>query len=308
MKFNTKLLCAVLLLLFIVVNSCKQETKKNNLDRFTADNAKIVVDESFRPIVDEEFYVFKSLYNNVHPTILYATENDAVNLLLADSVRIAVISRELTLQENNELKTRNLKAITNRFAIDAVALIVNSASNDTTVTVSEIKKMLIGNTKPGKSIVFDNPNSSLVRYLKDLSGNINLNQKNIYALKSNKDVIKYVSTHPDALGITGFSWLNDPDKDYAADLQKVKIVGVRDESSKKYPNDYFKPSQNTLALKQYPLTRNLYILNFTGIFGLGMKFAAFLNNDQGQRIILRSGLLPDSIPGREINVIKKLKM
>jgi len=62
--------------------SCKQKTKIDDPTRFTGANAKIVVDESFRPIVDEEFYIFKALYDNVHPTVLYATENEAINLLL----------------------------------------------------------------------------------------------------------------------------------------------------------------------------------------------------------------------------------
>ena len=161
--------------------------------------------------------------------------------------------------------------------------------------------MLNGRTKLDKNIVFDNPNSGLVRYLKEFSGNKEFKQKNIYALKSNKEVIKYVSQHPNAIGIVGFSWLNDPDKDYADAVQKVKIVGVMDDVSKAASKQYFTPSQNTLALKQYPLTRNLYILNCTGQFGLGMEFVAFLISDRGQRIILKSGLLPDDIPPREIN-------
>jgi phosphate transport system substrate-binding protein len=173
--------------------------------------------------------------------------------------------------------------------------------------VSEIKKMLNGDTKTDKDIVFDNPNSGLVRYLKELSGNKDFKQKNIYSLKSNKEVIEYVSGHPNAIGITGFSWLNDPEKDYADAVSKVKIVSVKDDISKNSSKQYYSPSQQTLALKQYPLTRNLYILNFTGKLGLGMEFAAFIAGDRGQRIILKSGLLPDEIPGREINIVSKIQ-
>ena len=226
------------------------------------DSAKIVVDESFRPIVDEELYVFKALNDEVHPNVIYAPENEAVNLLMSDSVRVAIIARDLTTQEYNLLSSRNLRPMTNRFAIDAVTLIVNQASNDALITVSEIKKMLNGNTKTDRNIVFDNPNSGLVRYLKEFSGNKELKQKNIYSLKSNKEVIKYVSEHADAIGITDFSWLNDPDKDYADAVEKVKIVNVRDDINKNASSQYFSPSQTTLALKQYPLVRNLYILNF----------------------------------------------
>jgi phosphate transport system substrate-binding protein len=142
----------------------------------------------------------------------------------------------------------------------------------------------------------------LVRYLKQISGNKDFKQKNIYALKSNKEVIKYVSEHPDAIGITGFAWLNDPDKDYADAVDKVKIVGIKDESSKTAPSEYFKPSQTTLVQHTYPLSRSLYIIDCTGRKGLGAGFASFLASERGQRIILKSGLLPDSIPTREINI------
>jgi len=306
MNSNLKLVC-LSFSLFAFAQSCKQKPEQSRNDRFLNDSAKIVVDESFRPIVDEEFYIFKALDSIVHPKIQYVSENEAVNQLLEDSVRVAVVARDLTKDEYKSISSRHVIPFIDRFAIDAVTLIVNQVSTDTTITVSDIKKMLNGNTKQDKNIVFDNPNSSLVRYLKDFSGNKDFKQKNIYSLKSDKEVIKYVSQHPNAIGITSFSWLNDPDKDYADDLAKVKIVSVKDENNKEYPNEYFSPSQNTLALKQYPLTRNLYILNFTGNYGLGMKFDRFLISDRGQRIILKSGLLPDDIPSRRINIVKKIK-
>ena len=295
------------LIFVLFFQNCNQAPKKESVTRFTNPDAKFVVDESFRPIVDEELYIFRALYPSFHPTVLYKTENDGINLLLDDSVRLAVIARGLTAEENKILSSHNLKPIIDRFAIDAVSLIVNEASNDTNIKVSEIKKMLNGNAKQDKNIVFDNPSSGLVYYLKKFSGNNDFKQKNIYALKSNKEVIKYVSEHVNAIGITDFSWLNDPDKDYADAVQKVKIMSVCDDGSKEFSGQYFSPSQNTLALKQYPLTRNLYMYNFTGNFGLGMEFASFLISDRGQRIILKSGLLPDDIPPRMINIIQKLK-
>jgi phosphate transport system substrate-binding protein len=303
MKYSLKIIgiCAVLLTLF---GSCKQKVKTvGGVDR----SRIFVVDESFKPVFDQELYIFGELYKDGHPKVIYAPENNAVNLLFSDSARVLIIAREMNAEENKALESKNLKPIVNRFAIDAITLIVNKASTDTTITTSEIKKMLSGDTKTDKDIVFDNPNSGLVRYLKEFSGNKDFKQKNIYSLKSNKEVIKYVSEHPNAIGITGFSWLNDPEKDYADAVDKVKIVSVKDDISKNSSGQYFSPSQETIALKQYPLTRNLYILNFTGKLGLGMEFAAFIAGDRGQRIILKSGLLPDAIPGREINVESKIR-
>jgi phosphate transport system substrate-binding protein len=326
MKYKNKLMILALVC-FAFFQSCKQKDQDADADDKNKPNrSRIAVDESLQPIFDEELYIFNALYtddkavkdvnqgvnNNPHPIsgvkskIIYAPENEAINLFLEDSVRVAIISRDLTPDEYKALQARNSRPLIERFAIDAIALIVNSASNDTTITVSEIKKMLNGDTKQNRNIVFDNPNSGLVRYLKQLAGNSALKQKNIYALKSNKEVIKYVSVHPDAIGIAGFSWLNDPDKDYADAVQKVKIVSVKDDVNKNADTGYYSPSQNTLALKQYPLIRNLYILYATS--KLGTEFASFLRSDRGQRIILKSGLLPDNIPNRRINITSKMKI
>lgn len=294
-------LCVSLLMAF---QACKRKTVKQNTDTFMTGTTSFLVDESLAPIIDEEAYVFKAIYDKADPKMVYKPESELLRLLLKDSITFAIMARDLTPQEKKVMADHTLPSDVNKFAIDAVTLIVNEASNDTTITLSAIKNMLNGKTKTDKNIVFDNPNSSLARYLKDLSGNQKLAGKNIFALKTNKEVINYVSQHPQAIGIIGFGWLNDPDSDYAAAVKKVKIVAIKDDVNK---NDagFTKPSQETLALKQYPLTRSIYIINCTGRQGLGSGFAGFLLSDRGQRIVLKSGLLPEAIPGREINIIKQ---
>jgi len=254
--------------------------------------------------LDEELYIFKALYKEAKPDVLYKSENEALNLFLNDSIRVAILARAPNADEIRLLNSRKLPPEVNMFAYDAVTLIVNKASADTVTSVTEVKKMLNGQAKTDRDIVFDNPNSSITRYLKEFSGNKELKQKNIYALKSNVEVMKYVSEHPNAIGFISFTWLNDPDKSYADLVNKVKIVGIQNEAYKDDPKSYFRPSQTTLALKQYPLIRGLYIINSTGRIGLGAGFASFLASERGQRIILRSGILPDSIPPREINIVK----
>ena len=288
---------------FFIAQSCNQHgAQGGEQEGMDSGTAKFAVDESFKPIVDQEVYVFTQLNVKAKPVMLYRTENDVLRLLLNDSLRLVVLSRNLTSAEVAVLKSRSLPPEVSRFAIDGIALIVNQASADTLITVDQLKKMLSGDTKTTKSIVLDNPNSSLARYLKDFAGIKQFGPKNIYSLKNNKEVIKYISQNQNAIGIVGFSWLDDPDADYADAVSKVKVMGIKDESSKAFGNQYFTPSQNTLALKQYPLTRGLYVINATGKLGLGTGFAHFLVSEKGQRIILRSGILPDSIPQREIRI------
>jgi phosphate transport system substrate-binding protein len=173
------------------------------------------------------------------------------------------------------------------------------------ITVGQIKKILTGDAKTANNIVFDAPGSSLVRYFRTLSGVDQFKPKNIFSLKTNKDVIKYVATHPDAIGITSYTWIYDPDSDYADAVKNVKVMSVKDENDKKYGNQYFKPSQSTLYLKQYPLRRSLFIVNCTGRMGLGTGFELYATGEKGQQIILESGILPVQIPEREITIKKK---
>lgn len=283
------------------MSACKTGTPaKNYNDTYNTGSIPVVVDESFAPIVDQELYIFKNDNPNAHPAVTYHTENDAVRMLLNDSARFAFLARELTPAEVNVLAQRNLPVVTREFAKDAVVIMVNQSSADTSTSVDAIKKMLQGQAETNRSIVFDNANSSLVRYLKSFAGMVDLKAKNIYALKSNKEVINYVSQHPEAIGITSFSWVDDPGKDYADAVSKVRILSVKDEHSKTAPNQYFRPSQTTLYLKQYPLERSLYVVNCTGRKGLGAGLELFVEGDKGQRIILRSGLLPTLIPERNI--------
>jgi phosphate transport system substrate-binding protein len=87
-------------------------------------------------------------------------------------------------------------------------------------------------------------------------------------------------------------------------VDNVKIAAVNDDTNKKLAGQFFMPSQTTLALHQYPLTRNLYLVNCTGSMSLGKKVADFVKSEKGQLIVLRSGLLPDNIPDRQIQIAK----
>jgi phosphate transport system substrate-binding protein len=322
MKFKPAAIAYLFLALF-ALGSCAGNSHQPTVNpaRFTSDSAAIAVDESLQPVVDQELYIFESLNKKTHPRVIYAPENNAINLLLADSVRVAITARNLTTDEYRTLADHNLRPVVGRFAVDAVAIIVNKASTDTTLTLSALKNMLNGGDSRGKNIIFDNPNSSLVSYLKEFSGSKDLKGKNIFSLKSNAEVIHYVGSHPNAIGIIDFSWLDDPDKSYAAAADSVQVISVRNDIGFQPPRDagdpsaaskpekvltegYFMPSQDAIGHKQYALTRNLYIINCTGNTSMGKRFADLLEGERGQLIVLHAGLMPDVFPELQINIVK----
>ncbi|MBP6586872.1 MAG: substrate-binding domain-containing protein, partial [Flavobacterium sp.] len=155
-----------------------------------------------------------------------------------------------------------------------------------------------GKSSKIKGLVFDNPNSSTVRYMKSLSGIESIPEKGVYSFKTNEEVIKFVAQNEGMVGVLGLNWLTQPMPDMQQFVDQVNVLSVKGLAGQKY----YEPSQNNIAEGKYPLARDLYIINGQGYSGLGMGFASFVAGDIGQRIVLKSGLLPAKVPGRKINI------
>ena len=75
--------------------------------QFNLTGKELAADESFEPIIQEEIDVFESLYPLAGIVPRYTTEVEAINLLLKDSVRLAIATRTLTEEEMNSFHSRN---------------------------------------------------------------------------------------------------------------------------------------------------------------------------------------------------------
>ena len=160
----------------------------------------IAADESFEPIIQEEIDVFESLYPLAGIVPRYTTEVEAINLLLKDSVRLAIATRTLTEEEMNSFHSRKFFPREIKLATDGLALIVNRDNPDSLLTVRDFSRILTGEAKDWKDInpnsrlksiqvVFDNKNSSTVRYTMDsICGGKPLATDNVSALKTNQQV------------------------------------------------------------------------------------------------------------------------
>ncbi|MGB4399158.1 MAG: substrate-binding domain-containing protein [Daejeonella sp.] len=290
------------ILLTVLFTSCQQSSKE--VQTYTSGTEKILVDESLAPIIEDQTFVFESTYPDANLVLVTKSENELINSFLDDSAQVAILSRNLSEDERKHFENKNVKIRINRFAVDGIALIAHNTIEDSTVTVEDIIKVLKGEVSPLGNLIFDNANSSTVRYFKELAGVKELPEKGVYALKSNPEVIQYVYDNPGTIGVVGVNWIVQPPVDLEKQVGSLKILGVKNLAGKVGSDAYYKPFQNDIALEQYPLLRSLYIINCEGGPGLGTGFASFIAGERGQRIVLKSGLLPDSIPSREVNIIK----
>ncbi len=267
--------------------------------------------------MEQEIDVFEGLYPKANIIPVYADEVDVITSLLQDSVRLAVTTRRLSPKEVETLNARKLYPKEVKIDTEGVALIVNKANPDTLITMDQLRRILTGEvtewnqvypeSKLGKlQLVFDNPNSSTVRFAIDSICAGKPLSKNLNAQDNNENVIDYVSEVPNAIGVIGASWIgNKNDSTRLSFSDKITVMGIsRDDVA--YPSNSYQPYQAYLAMGLYPLTRDVYIITTDPKSGLPSGFTTFVGSDKGQRIILKTGIVPATQAIRIVNVRENL--
>src|SRR5690606_41191257 len=116
--------------------------------------------------------------------------------------------------------------------------------------------------------------------------------KNVFSKSSSQELIKFISENEGYIGVVGVNWLTQPPQALHESLKNIHVLSVKNVKTANSDTNYYKPSQANIARKLYPITREVYLLNYQGTTGLGMGFASFVAGDVGQRIVLTSGLAP----------------
>ncbi|MGC3978162.1 MAG: substrate-binding domain-containing protein [Paludibacteraceae bacterium] len=302
-----------LLVIALLMSSCGEKKKdKNDGNTRRSGFIKIAVDETMRNVIQSEVDVFEGLYPaDIEP--IYTTENNAIELLKQDTVRLVVASRGLTKAEMRYFSDRQFSPKVIRIAIDAVALIIHPNNPDSIINVQNLKKILTGEVKNWKEIypssklgkiqvVFDNTNSSIVRYAADSICKDKPLSKELNALELNKEVVEYVAKTPNAIGLIGVSLISNEKDSASVDFtRKIQVMRVSKEEKPERSNSV-QPYQYYIYTMQYPLTRSIYIIvnDFRGELPTG--FTGFVTGDKGQRIIKSAGLLPVTMPVNQVVV------
>jgi phosphate transport system substrate-binding protein len=296
-----------------ILFSCQNKIQDKFTDTYTEGVIPIAVDMNFQPIIQEELDVFESIYKKAGIVPTYTNEGDAIDLLLKDSVRLVIATRPLSVKEEASLISKKFAPHSYKLATDGLALIINNRNPDSLITVGQLKKILTGQTPNWKDVypksklgniqvVFDNQNSSTVRFAIDSICKDQPLSTKLNAQKTNLEVIDFVSKTPNAIGVIGVNWMgNHKDTTNLSFKNEVRVMAVTSEDDATVGNTY-KPFQAYLFYGYYPLTRSVYIILNDPRSSLPSGLTKFLTSDRGQRIILKSGLIPASQPVRIVHI------
>ena len=305
-------IAAVAVIAALLMVGCKNQGTPVLKESPTAGDIKIEADDSFRPIVDAEVSTFTTFYKNAHITPVYKSEKEIVADFLSDSVKVIVTSWTPTKEQEKTLLDIQTVARTTVVAYDALALVLNKSNEDSLLTYNNVNDIFTGkitdwnqinkSSKLGKiDIVFDNDRSGNIRYFREKFELPEKLASNFYAVNNNPEVIDYVAKSPGALGIVSVNWISDSDDSLSKSFTiRVKVAAV----SQPYLDNltFYMPVQGSIYDKTYPFVREVNMVSRESFSGLGSGFVSFVSGEKGQRIILKSGLVPATMPIRIIQV------
>lgn len=299
---------------FFLLSACNQNKAPD--DGPTYGQIDISADETLQPLIDSELFAFQSLYQRAKITPHYKPEADVISDLLNDKARIVFVTRKLNEEELKHFEDVKIIPRTVKIAYDALALITNKSDKNLKLTFSQLKKIISGKITNWKELdksfgsakielIFDNKNSSSVRLLKEISGQGSL-PPNIFALNNSTEVVNYISNKRNAIGVVGVNWISKNDSATTKFSDKVKLASIAPPDTSKGAGEYYEPYQAYIAEKFYPLWRNVYIISGEARNGLGSGVIAFIAGEKGQRIVLKSGLVPATMPVRLVEIKDQL--
>jgi len=298
----------------LIMANCTGAGSSSPKETPTAGSIKIAADDSFQPIVDSQVAVFTGLYGDAHISPEYKPETDLISDFMKDSVKVIITSWELSEDQKKILSSQLIEPRSTTVAWDALALIINKKNNDTLLTYNNIEDIFKGKVTNWKqineesklgdvNIIFDNNKSGNIRYFKDKFHLEGAMPSNFFAVNSNPEVVDYVSKTPNSIGIVSVNWISDHEDSLSMSfVEKVSVVGV---SRPYYDDEFYYPLQGSIYDKSYPYTREIRMISRETYYGLGSGFISFVASEQGQRIILKSGLLPATMPIRLITIKKE---
>lgn len=282
--------------LLLLATGCMEVKKPRYIsgdDTSRSGTIHVSVDESFQPVIDSQVKVFMSQHPDARIIVHYKPEAECLRDLADDTTRLVIVTRGLSDDEMAfYTDTLQFPPAFGVVAHDAIAVIVNNASRDSLFSVADIRGMLSGRTGYKYQQVMDGTvATSTVRFMLDsvlrgfpFSGDV-------VAARSSEGVIDYVSTHPKAIGYIGVNWIGDrKDPQQLSFQQRVRIAALQCANCE--GEVYVRPYQANIALKRYPLRRDLYYILKENYSGLGRGFVNFMTGIKGQLIFKQAYLVP----------------
>jgi phosphate transport system substrate-binding protein len=303
MRLAERILLPVLLL--FMAGGCEPERKYST----TEGTVTIECDESVEPVLRQLAEDFHRSYEKATVVLRTVQAREAVTNFALDSVRRIVIAREFNGEERGALKGLKMDLTEYRIAIDAIAVIGHPSNPLKQLRTGMLDSMFSGRLTrwPGRngapvSVAAGGLNSGTNEVFRNtvMQGRPILPGARLFS--SSDELVEFVRTTPQAIGIVGLAWLRGHERDVT--VFALGTPGTRPDSSQA-PGQYYSPVQANVYRGYYPITRPVFLYSREVIRDVGYGFVAYATSATGQKLFLENGLVPVTMPVRLVELTSK---
>jgi phosphate transport system substrate-binding protein len=322
-KFSCFFLSQFVLLLFLLsfLQGCDFDKYKS---KATIGEMTLTSDENIEPLIKQEVSEFERLNTESKIQVLIEPTKNAFADLINGQSKIIVVTRDFTTEELEILKKYKIEVQKFKFGIEGIAFVVNPKNPLLRITSEELIKILNGQIAKWSQLKTQDQteNKQITSYFTGTKDKIQLyiQRKNSYTYDYVKDSIlnglNYINTavicstsaqimnnvrkEENSIGILSSAWLSTGNQDVIDST--VKALRISKIWSNGRQDDYAQFHQGLIYNKQYPYRRDLYAITTQLDIGLQTGFITFLLNKDGQKVVLKNGIVPVTQPVTTIQI------
>ncbi len=292
-------------------SACDYTMKKS---ASTTGELTVGVDEGISPVVKEEASEFMRLNNESKITLNIKTTKEVIADLNNGTYKTVVVGRELTNEEADIFAANKIEVKKSYFALDGIGVIVNPRNLLTKLNFNELKRIFTGEQKQWNELDGDNKDvySGKIKVFiarKNASIHDIFKQKVLAGAEfgagdvicsTSTQMMREIKSDENAIGFISMAWITVSNDTLDESVKPLKIATV-DPNSGAIGN-YIGLHQGYIANMTYPLITKAYIFSTDFSMNLSVGFSSFMVSYDGQRIVLKAGLVPVTQPVKIIQL------
>lgn len=262
-------------------------------ESLTSGRISIVCAPEARRLIARERSAFQAIYPQAQLELRPGSSREAVEALFAATSDLAVITRELRVDERTAALKGRLELEGYRFARDAIVAIVNPSNPVENLGLDQLAAIYRGQATRWSE--FGGRDAAIVPVIQPFESDLThafvssvMSDSTIHARvltePSDSAVVERVKTTPDAIGFVTLPWAERG----ARALRLASVAGLR----------YWSPDAEAIYHDQYPLIRfyNFYVRTSGKLLANG--FITYVTSRDGQALVHDEGLVPTTVPVR----------
>ncbi|HRE10840.1 MAG TPA: substrate-binding domain-containing protein [Ignavibacteria bacterium] len=306
-----KIMLFAAVLSLITFSACDYTVKKS---ASTTGELTVGVDEGISPVVQEEASEFMRLNNEAKVTLNIKTTKEVIADLNNGTYKSVVVGRDLTKEEADIFAANKIELKKSAFALDGIGVIVNPKNPLTKLNFNELKRIFTGEQKEWKDLDGDNKDVYTGK-IKVFIARKNASVHDIFRERvlagaefgandiicsTSSQMMREIKENVDAIGFISMAWITVSNDTLDESVKPLKIASV--DPGTGAIGDYVGLHQGYIANKTYPLVTEAFIFSTDFSMNLSVGFSSFMSSYDGQRIVLKSGLVPVTQPVKIIQL------